>query len=483
MAPEQTKQSYLNPRHLLLVMLLAVFSIEGIIMILLPQLGVHSLWTEALIDGGLLSAVLFPVIYLVFFRPLVNHIRERERAEEALKTLHGELEERVRQRTQELHQLNKSLTEEIEVRTQVEEELRKLTQAVEQSSASIVITDTRGRIEYVNPKFTRLTGYTFQEAVGKNPRILKSGLQPKSFYENLWNTITSGKEWRGEFGNRKKNGEIYWESATIAPVKSANGKITHFVAVKDDITRERADQEALKKSEQELRQLTTKLTDANNLKTLLLDILTHDLKNPAGVIMGLAEVLRNQYPGDEMVETVFNSSTSLLQVIDNATALAGISMEEQIQLETLDLVPMIHESAREFESILQAKGLTLEFDLPERLLAEANPILAEVFKNYLSNAIKYAAEGKTFLFRGSVEDFLIEVALVDYGQTIPEADREKIFTRSIQLENGHRKGRGLGLAIVRKIAEAHGAVAGVRPNEPTGNCFFLQIPESGKPGQ
>ncbi len=126
----------------------------------------------------------------------------------------------------------------------VESILKTFTMAVEQSPATVVITDRNGSIEYVNPKFTSLTGYSLDEALGNNPRILKSGIQPPGFYKNLWLTISSGKEWRGDFHNIKKNGESYWESASISPIKGDDGEITHYVAVKEDITeRKRAEEE------------------------------------------------------------------------------------------------------------------------------------------------------------------------------------------------------------------------------------------------
>jgi PAS domain S-box-containing protein len=134
------------------------------------------------------------------------------------------------------------IARDITERKQAEEQLRKLSQAVEQSPACVVITDPSGNIEYVNPKFTQLTGYTLEEALGKNPRILKSGETPPEVYKQLWETITSGREWRGEFHNKKKNGELYWESASISPVRDTRGAITHFLAVKEDITeRKRAE--------------------------------------------------------------------------------------------------------------------------------------------------------------------------------------------------------------------------------------------------
>ena len=130
-------------------------------------------------------------------------------------------------------------------RNRVEEEVQKLSQSVEQSPSCVVITDTLGTIEYVNPKFTQMTGYTLQEAIGKNPRVLKSGKMPQETYARLWQTISAGKEWRGELQNKKKNGEIYWEFASISPLFDSAGSISHFVAVKEDITRRKVTEQHL----------------------------------------------------------------------------------------------------------------------------------------------------------------------------------------------------------------------------------------------
>jgi PAS domain S-box-containing protein len=131
-------------------------------------------------------------------------------------------------------------------RKRVEDVLRKLSQAVEQSPVSVVITDLNGNIEYVNPKFSRLTGYSFEEVLGKNPRVLKSGETPAEEYTRLWETITAGDEWRGEFHNRKKNGELYWETASISPIRDSQGVITHFLAVKEDTTEKKKVEDELK---------------------------------------------------------------------------------------------------------------------------------------------------------------------------------------------------------------------------------------------
>lgn len=141
-----------------------------------------------------------------------------------------------------------SLILDITEQKKAEEKLIQLSQAVEQSPASIVITDTKGDIEYVNKKFVELTGYTNSEVIGKNPRILKSGFTPAFEYENLWKQISSGVEWRGELHNKKKNGELYWEAALISPVLNSKDEITHFLAIKEDITQRKKAETLMKQA-------------------------------------------------------------------------------------------------------------------------------------------------------------------------------------------------------------------------------------------
>jgi PAS domain S-box-containing protein len=129
-----------------------------------------------------------------------------------------------------------------------EERLRMLWQAVEQSPATLVITDALGNIEYVNPKFSEVTGYSFEEVKGQNPRVLKGGQMSSIVYKTLWETILAGQNWSGEFCNRKKNGELYWEAATISPVKNETGAITHFLGIKEDITERKRAEAALRES-------------------------------------------------------------------------------------------------------------------------------------------------------------------------------------------------------------------------------------------
>jgi len=154
------------------------------------------------------------------------------------------------------------VVQDITERKRAESELRQFTLAVGQSPASVVITDLQGRIEYVNPKFCAVTGYSLEEVRGKNPRVLKSGEMPAETYRQMWADITAGKEWRGEFHNRKKNGELYWESASIAPVRDARGEITHFIAIKEDITERKRVESLVRQSEERYRNLVNTARDA-----------------------------------------------------------------------------------------------------------------------------------------------------------------------------------------------------------------------------
>jgi PAS domain S-box-containing protein len=164
------------------------------------------------------------------------------------------------------------VVEDVTPRRQAQDQLRLRWRALEASPASIVITDSAGNIQYANPKFVEVTGYSLAEVISKNPRILKSGETPPEVHRELWQTITTGREWRGEFCNRKKNGELYWEFASISPISDSHGKITHFVAVKEDVTEQRKLREQLRlrnESLSVLHQFTLDLLDRREMDDLL----------------------------------------------------------------------------------------------------------------------------------------------------------------------------------------------------------------------
>lgn len=217
---------------------------------------------------------------------LLSRIDERKKSEEKLIALNQQLEANNQQLTateQQLRASNQQLEANIQQLTATEQQLRateqqlratnqqliaqnkellKLSTAIKQSPSVIAITDIKGNLEFVNPKFTELTGYTFDEVVNKNPRILKSGYTTKEEYKNLWKTISSGKEWQGEFQNKKKNGELYWERASISPIFDEHGKIINYIKVAKDITEQKLSLQALKENEEKFRTLFNHISDA-----------------------------------------------------------------------------------------------------------------------------------------------------------------------------------------------------------------------------
>ena len=235
------------------------------------------------------------------------------------------------------------MVQDITERKQVEEERRKLLVAVEQSPTTIVITDVNGAIEYVNPRFSELTGYSAEEALGQNPRILKSGLTPRSVYASLWKTIGAGETWRGEFCNRKRSGELYWESASISPITRENGQITHFLAVKQDITEQKQAELSLKKSEERYRNLFTSISEGFALHEILCD--------PAGKPVDYRFL---------EVNPAFEQMTGLTrEMVQGRTVLEALPGTESYWIETYGEVALTGKPAR-FQNYSQALGKYFE---------------------------------------------------------------------------------------------------------------------------
>ena len=177
-----------------------------------------------------------------------------------------EMGEKIASQMKSIRKLNEGLERRVEERTA---ELRKLSEAVEHSPVTVMITDKNGTIEYVNPTFSGVTGYAAREAIGQNPRFLQSGHLPRSFYQDLWDTILSGKTWQGEFLNRKKNGDEFWESTSISAIKNEDGDITHFVAVKQDVTERKHMEEEMRQNVEELERFN-KLAIGREIKMIQL---------------------------------------------------------------------------------------------------------------------------------------------------------------------------------------------------------------------
>ncbi|MBT6946992.1 MAG: HAMP domain-containing histidine kinase, partial [Candidatus Marinimicrobia bacterium] len=220
-----------------------------------------------------------------------------------------------------------------------------------------------------------------------------------------------------------------------------------------------------------------KIEESDSLRELLLDVVTHDLKTPASVIYGLADMAREYLPEDEVVESIFLSSQRLLGVLENTSVLSRAVFGEQIPKSVLVLNELMLEIANEFTSQLESTGMSLEIQIPAEIKITANPLIGEAFKNFISNAIKYAKDGKKIIIEAIEGNDSVMIGFKDFGRTIPIEKRNLIFERGSQLSKTNKSGRGLGLAIVKRIAKAHNSDVGVEPNKPSGNIFYLRLPQ------
>jgi len=234
--------------------------------------------------------------------------------------------------------------------------------------------------------------------------------------------------------------------------------------------------ELIKIEVEERKQAERALAESDSLRELLLDIITHDLRNPAGVIYALSETAQREMPENAILKGIYTSSGRLIEILAQTTILSQAAFGEMIPKESLSLNALIKETADEFSSTLSKAGMELVVAIAPDIIIHANPLIAEVFKNYISNAIKYARDGGKIVIETVIEDQTVMVSVKDFGETIAKADRDQIFQRRVQLENGKERGRGLGLAIVKRIAQAHAGEAWVEPNTPAGNSFCIRIP-------
>lgn len=340
------------------------------------------------------------------------------------------------------------------------QELKKLNHAIEQSMATIVITDKTGIIEYVNPAFTKISGYTFEEAIGHKPGILKSGRHNKEFYKNLWDTILAGKTWRGDFINKNKSGEEFVESASISPVFDKDGEITHFVAVKDDISdRKRLEGELIKSKEQ--------AEKATKAKSTFLTNMSHEIRTPMNAILGFSEILSKRIKDQSQLDylnSIQSSGKTLLDLINNILDLSKIeSGKLEFSYEPSNIKILIQDIVRMFEMKSNEKGLKLNTiiskELPSVLFIEELRI-KQVLINLINNSIKFTERGYIEIEATCANktndhiDLILKVE--DTGVGIPGKYHKKIFKAFDQVdEKDTRKyeGTGLGLAITQQLVK------------------------------
>jgi len=414
-----------------------------------------------------------------FLVGIIRDVTVLKQAEREIRQLNEELERRVAVRTYELQTTNKELLREIGERKRIEAELRKLTRAIEQSPISVVITDIHGNIEYVNPKFVEVTGYAPEEVLGKNPRVLKSGRLSAEMYKDMWRTILSGQEWRGEFQNKKKNGEIFWEQATISPIKDVKGQLTHFIAAKEDITERKAIEAQFRRT-QRLEIIGT-----------LAGGIAHDLNNVlAPILMGI-QILRlkvHDDKGKQIISTIEASANRGADIVKQVLTFARGSEGERSVLQVKHLLREVEEIAHE----TFPRSIKIGTHIPKDLWVVNGDAtqLHQVFMNLCVNARDAMPDGGSLtitaeniqiddrfasLHVGAKKGAHVIIIVADTGMGITPEVMEKIFDPFFTTKD-IGKGTGLGLPTVQTIVRSHGGFVTVYSEVGKGTQFKVYLP-------
>ncbi len=384
-------------------------------------------------------------------------------------------------------------------RKEADQQIRKLFLAVEQSPESILVTNIDAEIEYANAAFLRTSGYRCEDVIGKNPRILQSGKTPASTYAALWDSLAKGQTWKGELYNCRKDGSEYVESASIAPLRQADGSISHFVAVKEDITETKRLGIELNQHRQHLEvmveQRTSELVAARELaeaaniaKSAFLSNMSHEIRTPMNGIIGMANILRREGVTSKQaqrLDTIDASAQHLLSVINDVLDISKIEAGKL----TLEEAPLVVSSLMaNVSSILSERvkdkdiHLLIETEhLPHSLVGDATR-LQQALLNYATNAVKFTEHGTVTLRalkqQESDDSVTVRFEVVDTGIGIEPEAMSRLFSAFEQADNSmNRKygGTGLGLVITRRLAELMGGTAGADSTAGVGSTFWFTV--------
>ena len=392
--------------------------------------------------------------------------------------------------------------QDISERKFAEDQLKKLSMAVEQSPVSIFITDIAGNIEYVNPKVIEVTGYTLKELIGKTPNIFSAGKTPKSVYQNLWKTIASGKEWHGEFHNKRKNGEFYWELASISPILNEKGEITNYLAVKEDITERKqkladliaANEELAyqnlekEKRAAELIVAKERAEESENLKSAFLANMSHEIRTPMNGIIGFSDLLKTPNLSGEKqqkyLEIIEKSGARMLNIINDIVDISKIeSGLMKVYIKETAINDQINNIYNFFKPEAEAKGI--QFFIKETSTIKKQAIINTdpekiyaILSNLVKNAFKYTEKGTIEVGYYNNEECL-EFYIKDTGMGIPKDRQKAIFERFIQADISDKmamQGAGLGLSIAKAYVELLGGKIWVDSEIGKGSTFYFTIP-------
>lgn len=328
------------------------------------------------------------------------------------------------------------------------------------------------KITKVNRALLNLLNYTRAEVIGMP---LKDVLHSNKTVNQFINECNSN-EWitNEEAVYYTKVGEKIPVLISISCIRDSNNKMMEMIIAGKDITELKKARRALQTSESKYKNLSKRLHESNIMKELLLDVITHDLKNPASLIKGFSEIGLENHPNDEILKEISQGTESLFKIIDSANIMSKIATGDKIKMVETNISKVVNDIVHEFTPSATSAGIKLTNNVQEEILLKVNPIITEVFRNYISNAIKYAQSGKKIIIDAEVTEDNVLFSVTDSGKTILKKYRNVIFKRSKQLDS--TAGEGLGLAIVDRIAKAHKANVGVKPNPDGGNIFYFEMP-------
>ncbi len=389
-------------------------------------------------------------------------------------------------------------------RVVAEEDLRKLSRAVEQSQASIVITNVRAEIEYVNASFVRRSGYARGEVMGKNPRILKSGQTSRATYEELWRALSSGETWTGELINRRKDGGTFVELAVISPLRQADGTITHYVAVKEEITEQKQLLAELERHRDHLQDLVDERTrepveareqaeGANRAKTAFLATMSQQIRAALNGLIAISEMLalRPLSPQDlDAARTILRSAHNLLGILDDILDFSKIEAGKlELDVAEMSLRQVADEVLASLGPVASASdvilAVTVAPEVPALVQGDAMRV-RQVLINLAGNAIKFSSGRPEVRGRVSVrvepvsvQPLRMALRVEDNGIGMSGETLERLFTSFTQAEKSTTRrfgGTGLGLAITKRLTDLMGGTIEVSSTEGVGSTFTVTLP-------
>ncbi len=382
------------------------------------------------------------------------------------------------------NRMSHSLANLIATEREAQVALRKLSRTVEQSPSLVIITDTEGSIEYANPKFLEVSGYTLEEVIGQNPRLVKSEDTPPEVFEDLWETIKGGKSWRGELEERRKDGSYFWTAAIISPIRDETGRNTHFVAMYEDITQR-------KEAEAAMELAIEQAEIANRAKTELLANMSHELRTPLNAIIGFSDAMLKEVFGPlandkylDYANDMNNSGTHLLELVNDILDVSAIeSGKLRLHEEELDITAVLDASIRLIAHRAGEEKIRLKANydgnLP-KLFADERRI-KQIALNLLSNSAKFTEEGGEISVSASMDaNGMMEVVFADTGIGMDENEVALALTKFGQVDGSLARkyeGTGLGLPLTQNLVKAHEATFSIESQKGTGTTISIKFPK------